>query len=71
MNSDNVKMHAAIGLFILSAIVITMLMVLYMTGGVRLGSEYEVLEGVKDGEKVVVEGQLRIKDGAQVEVKQK
>lgn len=39
MNSDNVKMQAAIGLFILSAIVITMLMVLYMTGGVRLGSD--------------------------------
>ena len=43
----------------------------HVTLGVRLGSEYEVLEGVKDGEKVVVEGQLRIKDGAQVEVKQK
>ena len=39
--------------------------------GVRMGSEYEVLSGVKDGEKVVVEGQLRIRDGIQVEVKQK
>ena len=39
MNSDNMKMQAAIGLFILSAIVITMLMVLYMTGGVRLGGD--------------------------------
>ncbi len=39
--------------------------------GVRMGNEYEVLSGVKDGEKVVVEGQLRIKDGVRVEVKQK
>lgn len=38
--------------------------------GVRLGHEYEVLSGVKDGEKVVTEGQLRIKDGVRVEVKQ-
>lgn len=42
----------------------------HLTLGVRVGDEYEVLEGVKDGEKVVVEGQLRIKDGVAVEVKQ-
>ncbi|MBP5397161.1 MAG: efflux RND transporter periplasmic adaptor subunit [Bacteroidales bacterium] len=42
----------------------------HLTLGVRIGDEYEVLEGVKDGEKVVVEGQLRIKDGVAVEVKQ-
>ena len=42
----------------------------HLTLGVRLGDEYEVLEGVRDGEKVVVEGQLRIKDGVAVEVKQ-
>lgn len=39
MNSDNMKMQAAIGLFILTAIVITMLMVIFMTGGVRLGND--------------------------------
>lgn len=38
--------------------------------GVRMGNEYEILSGVKDGEKVVTEGQLRIKDGVRVEVKQ-
>lgn len=37
--------------------------------GVRMGSEYEVLEGLKDGDNVVVEGQLRIRDGVKVEVK--
>ena len=41
----------------------------HVTLGVRMGDEYEILEGVKDGEKVVVEGQLRIKDGVKVEVK--
>lgn len=38
MNSSNIKMQTAIGLFVLSAIIITMLMVVYMTGGVRLDS---------------------------------
>ena len=35
--------------------------------GVRMGSEYEILEGVSDGDKVVIEGQIRIKDGVTVE----
>jgi len=35
--------------------------------GVRMNNEYEVLEGLKDGDKVVVEGQIRIKDGVKVE----
>ncbi len=35
--------------------------------GVRMGSEYEILEGVSDGDKVVTEGQIRIKDGVTVE----
>ncbi|MCQ2143015.1 MAG: efflux RND transporter periplasmic adaptor subunit [Bacteroidales bacterium] len=38
-----------------------------VTLGVRLGNEYEVLEGLNDGDKVVVEGLLRIKDGVKVE----
>lgn len=36
--------------------------------GVRMGTEYEVLEGIEEGQKVVVDGQLRIKDGVKVEV---
>jgi len=35
--------------------------------GVRMGSQVEVLEGLYDGAKVVVEGTLRVKDGIQVE----
>ncbi|MCF0176091.1 MAG: efflux RND transporter periplasmic adaptor subunit [Bacteroidales bacterium] len=38
--------------------------------GTRLYSEYEVLEGLEDGAKVVTEGQLRIKDGIKVEAKE-
>lgn len=37
MGAPNVKMQTAIGFFILAGIVITMLMVVYMTGGVSLG----------------------------------
>jgi len=37
--------------------------------GRRLGAEYEVLEGIKDGAKVVTGGQLRLKDGIKVVVK--
>ena len=37
--------------------------------GRRIGSEYEVLEGIQDGAKVVTGGQLRLKDGIKVEVK--
>ena len=36
--------------------------------GVRLATaEYEILSGVEEGQKVVTEGQLRIKDGVEVE----
>ncbi len=37
--------------------------------GRRLGSEYEVLEGLEDGAKVVTAGQIRLKDGVKVVVK--
>ena len=36
--------------------------------GRRLGAEYEVLDGIKDGAKVVTGGQLRLKDGVKVVV---
>lgn len=36
--------------------------------GVRMDNEYEVLDGVLEGDRVVVEGQLRIRDGVEVEV---
>ncbi len=36
--------------------------------GRRLGAEYEVLEGLEDGAKVVTGGQLRLKDGIKVNV---
>ncbi len=36
--------------------------------GRRMGSEYEVLEGIQDGAKVVVGGQIRLKDGIKVTV---
>lgn len=34
--------------------------------GRRMGAEYEVLEGIEDGAKVVVGGQIRLKDGIKV-----
>ena len=37
-----------------------------VTLGRRMGAEYEVLEGVADGAKVVVGGQIRLKDGIKV-----
>ena len=37
--------------------------------GRRLGSEYEVLEGLQDGATVVTGGQIRLKNGIKVEVK--
>ncbi len=37
--------------------------------GRRLGTEYEVLEGIEDGAQVVTGGQLRLKDGIKVVVK--
>lgn len=36
--------------------------------GIRVGSEYEVLSGIGDGDLVVVAGQLRLKDGVKVSV---
>ena len=36
--------------------------------GRRMGTEYEVLEGLSDGDKVVVGGQIRLKDGIKVTV---
>ncbi len=39
-----------------------------VTLGVRKGTEYEVLDGVADGDKVVVEGQLKLRDGIKVQV---
>ncbi len=37
--------------------------------GTRMGAEYEVIEGVPEGAKVVTEGQLRLKDGVKVQLK--
>ncbi len=34
--------------------------------GRRIGAEYEVLEGLEDGDRVVVGGQIRLKDGVKV-----
>ena len=34
--------------------------------GRRMGAEYEVLEGIQDGAKVVTGGQIRLKDGIKV-----
>jgi len=39
-----------------------------VTLGQRLYDKYEILDGVPDGAKVVIDGQLRIRDGIQVEV---
>ena len=36
--------------------------------GVRNGSEYEVLDGIEDGAKVVVVGQARLRDGIKVRI---
>jgi RND family efflux transporter MFP subunit len=37
-----------------------------VTLGRRMGAEYEVLEGIADGAKVVIGGQIRLKDGIKV-----
>ena len=34
--------------------------------GRRMGAEYEVLEGLEDGDKIVIGGQIRLKDGVKV-----
>jgi RND family efflux transporter MFP subunit len=36
--------------------------------GRRMGAEYEVLEGLKDGARIVTGGQIRLKDGVKVTV---
>ena len=36
--------------------------------GQRLGSSYELLSGVNNGDTVVIAGQTRLADGVQVEV---
>ena len=36
--------------------------------GRRMGAEYEVLEGISNGAKVVTGGQIRLKDGIKVTV---
>ncbi len=37
--------------------------------GTRMGAEYEVIEGIPVGAKLVTEGQIRLKDGVKVQVK--
>lgn len=37
-----------------------------VTLGRRMGSEYEIIEGLNDGEKIVTGGQIRLKDGIKV-----
>ena len=37
--------------------------------GRRLGSRYEILSGIKEGDRIVTEGQVRLKDGVSVTVK--
>ena len=39
-----------------------------VTLGRRMGAEYEVLEGLKDGDRIVTGGQIRLKDGVKVSV---
>ena len=34
--------------------------------GLRMGAEYEVLEGLEDGDRIVIGGQIRLKDGVKV-----
>ena len=34
--------------------------------GRRMGAEYEVLEGLEDGDRIVIGGQIRLKDGVKV-----
>ena len=34
--------------------------------GRRMGTEYEVLEGIEDGAKIVTGGMIRLKDGIKV-----
>ena len=38
--------------------------------GKRLGSRYEIISGINEGDRIVTEGQVRLKDGVSVTVKQ-
>ena len=38
--------------------------------GKRLGNRYEIVSGINEGDKIVTEGQIRLKDGVAVTVKQ-
>jgi len=38
--------------------------------GKRLGNRYEIVSGINEGERIVTEGQVRLKDGVSVTVKQ-
>lgn len=37
--------------------------------GKRMGNKYEIISGINEGDKVVIEGQVRLKDGVKVTVK--
>ena len=37
--------------------------------GMRLGNRYEIISGINEGDKIVTEGQARLKDGVTVQVK--
>jgi multidrug efflux pump subunit AcrA (membrane-fusion protein) len=38
--------------------------------GRRLGNRYEIVNGINEGDRIVTEGQVRLKDGVSVTVKQ-
>ena len=37
--------------------------------GKRMGNRYEIISGLNEGDKIVTEGQVRLKDGVSVTVK--
>ena len=37
--------------------------------GVRMGNRYEIVSGINEGDRIVTEGQVRLKDGVSVTVK--
>ncbi len=38
--------------------------------GKRMGNRYEIISGINEGDRIVIEGQIRLKDGVNVTVKQ-
>ncbi len=38
--------------------------------GIRMGNRYEIINGINEGDRIVTEGQVRLKDGVSVTVKQ-